>query len=65
MVWMARFKRCRGTDGHEMERFASIGAGFGAFETGNGAGFRRISARVEEWRQMRCRLVCAGAGARG
>ena len=31
----------------------------------NGAGFGRISARVEDWRQIRCCLVCAGAGARG
>jgi hypothetical protein len=26
---------------------------------------RRKSARVEEWRLALCRLVCAGAGARG
>jgi len=31
----------------------------------NGAGFRRISARVEEWRQICGPFVCAGAGARG
>lgn len=30
----------------------------------NGAGFRQISARVEEWSRDPTRLVCAGAGAR-
>lgn len=30
---------------------------------GFGAGFWRISARVEHWRQVGSRPVCAGAGA--